>query len=146
MGIQAVLLAGMAVSSLASAGFTIMQSRQNMAQIRANQAWANYQQNLEKEYEKQRMAQKQLRLMSEQRARTGAKGTQFSGSPLLVIQEDLEEYENELTWLDRINFAKQSARSSEAQGLISQERTKQYASAFEGVTGAASAGFQYSQL
>ena len=57
--------------------------------------------NISKKYEKQKKLKEQAKLMSAQRARVGASGAQFSGSPLLIANADFEEFENDMFFLEK---------------------------------------------
>ena len=83
----------------ASTAMTIMGHRQNIKNMKANAAWKRYENTLQLEYDKQKLFKKQAKLFSEKRARVGASGIQFTGSPLLTAKADLEEFENDLFFL-----------------------------------------------
>ena len=65
----------------ASTAMTIMGHKQNIKNIKANAAWKTYENELSFQYEKQKLLKKQANLFSEKRARIGASGIQFTGSP-----------------------------------------------------------------
>ena len=72
----------------ASTAMTIMGHRQNIKNMKANAAWKRYENTLQLEYDKQKLFKKQAKLFSEKRARVGASGIQFTGSPLLTAKAD----------------------------------------------------------
>ena len=85
----------------ASTALTLMGHRQNIKNIKANAAWKNYENELSFLYDKQKMLKKQKKLLSAQRARTAASGVQFTGSPLIIANADIEEMENDLAFLEK---------------------------------------------
>lgn len=108
----------------ASTAMTIMGHRQNIKNFKANAAWKRYENELSFEYEKQKLFKKQAKLFSEKRARVGASGIQFTGSPLLTSKSDLEEFENDLFFLEKGVFVKNAAMDAELTGLIASETYK----------------------
>jgi len=108
----------------ASTAMTIMGHRQNIKNFKANAAWKQYENELSFEYEKQKLLKKQAKLFSEKRARIGASGIQFTGSPLLSSKADLEEFENDLFFLEKGVFVKNAAMNAELTGLIASETYK----------------------
>ena len=72
----------------------------------------------------QKLFKKQAKLFSEKRARVGASGIQFTGSPLLTSKSDLEEFENDLFFLEKGVFVKNAAMDAELTGLIASETYK----------------------
>ena len=108
----------------ASTAMTIMGHRQNIKNMKANAAWKRYENTLQLEYEKQKLFKKQAKLFSEKRARVGASGIQFTGSPLLTAKADLEEFENDLFFLEKGVFVKNAAMDAELTGLIASETYK----------------------
>ena len=75
-----------------STGLTIMGHKQNIKNIKANQAWRNYDRKLQYLHDKTKLAKKQAKLLSEQRARVAGSGIQFTGSPLIMASADMKEY------------------------------------------------------
>jgi len=114
----------------ASTALTLMGHRQNIKNIKANAAWKNYENELSFLYDKQKMLKKQKKLLSAQRARTAASGVQFTGSPLIIANADIEEMENDLAFLEKGVFIKNAALDAEATGLIASETYKAGASLF----------------
>ena len=108
----------------ASTAMTIMGHRQNIKNMKANAAWKRYENTLQLEYDKQKLFKKQAKLFSEKRARVGASGIQFTGSPLLTAKSDLEEFENDLFFLEKGVFVKNAAMDAELTGLIASETYK----------------------
>jgi hypothetical protein len=108
----------------ASTAVTIMGQRQQMKQIKANAAWNKYENELSFEYEKQKKLKEQAKLMSAQRARIGASGAQFSGSPLIMANADFEEFENDMYFLEKKFFVANAARDAETTGLLTAQKYK----------------------
>ena len=108
----------------ASTAMTIMVHRKNIKNFKANAAWKRYENTLQLEYDKQKLFKKQAKLFSEKRARVGASGIQFTGSPLLTSKSDLEEFENDLFFLEKGVFVKNAAMDAELTGLIASETYK----------------------
>ena len=108
----------------ASTAVTLMGHRQNIKNIKANAAWKNYENELSIQYEKQKLFDKTRKLLSSKRARIGASGVTYSGSPLLTTKIDMEEFENDLYFLEKGYFVKNAAMNAEATGLIASETYK----------------------
>ena len=108
----------------ASTAVTIMGQRQQMKQIKANAAWNKYENELSFQYEKQKKLKEQAKLMSAQRARIGASGAQFSGSPLLIANADFEEFENDMLFLEKRVFVRNAAMDAETTGLLTAQKYK----------------------
>jgi len=108
----------------ASTAVTLMGHRQNIKNIKANAAWKNYENELSIQYEKQKLFDKTRKLLSSKRARIGASGVTYSGSPLLTTKVDMEEFENDLYFLEKGYFVKNAAMNAEATGLIASETYK----------------------
>lgn len=108
----------------ASTAVTIMGQRQQMKQIKANAAWNKYENELSFEYEKQKKLKEQAKLMSAQRARIGASGAQFSGSPLIMANADFEEFENDMYFLEKKFFVANAAMDAETTGLLTAQKYK----------------------
>jgi len=107
-----------------STAMTIMGHKQNIANIKANAAWKAYENELNIQYEKQKLFEKTRKLLSSKRARIGASGVQYTGSPLLTTKVDMENFENDLMFLEKGYFLKNSALNAEATGLIASETYK----------------------
>ena len=107
-----------------STAFTIMGHKQNIKNIKANAAWKAYENELNIQYEKQKLFEKTRKLLSSKRARIGASGVQYTGSPLLTTKVDMENFENDLMFLEKGYFLKNSAMNAEATGLIASETYK----------------------
>ena len=112
------------VMMAASTALTVMGHRQNIKNIKTNLAWKNYERKVNDLHTRAKMAKKQAKLMSEQRARVGASGTQMTGSPLIVASADMKEYEEDLMWLEKGVFVKAMADNAEATSLIAAEQYK----------------------
>jgi hypothetical protein len=107
-----------------STALTIMGHKQNISNIKANAAWKAYENELNIQYEKQKLFEKTRKLLSSKRARIGASGVQYTGSPLLTTKVDMENFENDLMFLEKGYFLKNSAMNAEATGLIASETYK----------------------
>ena len=107
-----------------STGLTIMGHKQNIKNIKANAAWKNYEDRIQRLHERTKLAKKQAKLLSEQRARVGASGIQFTGSPLIMANADMKSYEEDLMWLEKGYFIKSMAMESEVTGMIASETYK----------------------
>ena len=57
----------------ASTAVTVMGQRQNIKNIQTNLAWKNYEKKLQYLHDRTKLAKKQAKLLSEQRARAGAR-------------------------------------------------------------------------
>ena len=114
----------MQIMMAASTALTVMGHRQNIKNIKANLAWKQYQTKMESLYERQKLARKAAKVLSEQGARTGASGIQFGGSPLIMAQADLAKYNDDLMWLENGMWTKAMADNAEATSLITSEYYK----------------------
>ena len=114
----------MPVMMAVSTGLTIMGHKQNIKNIKANAAWKNYEDRIQRLHERTKMAKKQAKLLSEQRARVGASGIQFTGSPLIMANADMKNYEEDLMGLEKGHFIKSMAMESEVTGMIASETYK----------------------
>ena len=70
------------------------------------------------------MAKKQAKLMSEQRARVGASGVTFTGSPIILANADWQSYKEDLLWEDHKMFIQGMTDANEATSLIASEYYK----------------------
>jgi len=139
-------LASFIFSGVTTVGSTIMsisQARQNKKQIQANAAWEAYNQKMELEIEKQRRLREQTKLMSEQRARIGMSGVQFTGSPLLAVKEDYNDFLSDMHNLAKVAQSQSSSLGVETQGLLANETNNMIGSVIGGVGDLASAGMDY---
>ena len=107
-----------------STALTLMGHQQNIKNIKANAAWKAYENELSIQYEKQKLFEKTRKLLSSKRARIGASGVQYTGSPLLTTKVDMENFENDLFFLEKGYFLKNSAMNAEVTGLIASETYK----------------------
>ena len=107
-----------------STGLTIMGHRQNMQNIKANLAWKNYDRKLQYLHDKTKLAKKQAKLLSEQRARVGASGIQFTGSPLIVASADMKDYYEDMMWMEKGIYSRSMSDNAEAAGLLASETYK----------------------
>ena len=114
----------MQIMMAASTALTVMGHKQNIKNIKANLAWKQYQTKMESLYERQKLARKAAKVLSEQRARTGASGIQFTGSPLIMAKADLEKYNDDLMWLENGMWTKAMADNAEATSLNTSEYYK----------------------
>jgi hypothetical protein len=139
-------LASFIFSGVTTVGSTIMsisQARQNKKQIQANAAWEAYNQKMELEIEKQRRLREQTKLMSEQRARIGMSGVQYTGSPLLAVKEDYNDFLSDMHNLARVAQSQSTGLDIETQGLLANETNNMIGSVVGGVGDLASAGMNY---
>tara|TARA_Y100000996_G_scaffold414979_1_gene407645 strand:- start:11429 stop:11890 length:462 start_codon:yes stop_codon:yes gene_type:complete len=139
-------LASFIFSGVTTVGSTIMsiqQARANKKQIQANAAWEAYNQKMELEIEKQRRLREQTKLMSEQRARIGMSGVQFTGSPLLAVKEDYNDFLSDMHNLARVAQSQSASLDIETQGLLANETNNMIGSIIGGVGDLASAGMDY---
>ena len=133
-------LAGFIFSGVTTIGSTIMsiqQAQQNKKQIQANN------QKMELEIEKQRRVREQTKLMSEQRARIGMSGVQFTGSPLLAVKEDYNDFLSDMHNLARVAQSQSTSLDIETQGLLANETNNMIGSVVTGAGDLASAGMNY---
>ena len=107
-----------------STGLTVMGHKQNIKSIKANLAWKNYDRKLQYLHDRTKLAKKQTKLLSEQRARIGGSGIQFTGSPLIVAQADMKDYYEDMMWMEKGVYSKAMADNAEATGLIASETYK----------------------
>ena len=107
-----------------STGLTIMGHKQNIKNIKANQAWRNYDRKLQYLHDKTKLAKKQAKLLSEQRARVAGSGIQFTGSPLIMASADMKEYYEDMMWMEKGIYSKAMADNAEASGIIASETYK----------------------
>tara|TARA_R100000315_G_C5231420_1_gene142434 strand:+ start:190 stop:651 length:462 start_codon:yes stop_codon:yes gene_type:complete len=139
-------LASFIFSGVTTVGSTIMsiqQARANKKQIQANAAWEAYNQKMELEIEKQRRLREQTKLMSEQRARIGMSGVQFTGSPLLAVKEDYNDFLSDMHNLARVAQSQSASLDIETQGLLANETNNMIGSIIGGIGDVASAGMDY---
>ena len=139
-------LAGFILRGVTAVGSTIMgitQARANKKRIQANAAWEAYNQKMELEIEKQRRLREQTKLMSEQRARIGMSGVQFTGSPLLAVKEDYNDFLSDMHNLARVAQSQSASLDVETQGLLANETNNMIGSIIGGVGDLASAGMDY---
>ena len=107
-----------------STGLTIMGHKQNIKNIKTNQAWRNYDRKLQYLHDKTKLAKKQAKLLSEQRAKVAGSGIQFTGSPLIMASADMKEYYEDMMWMEKGIYSKAMADNAEAAGLIASETYK----------------------
>ena len=139
-------LASFIFSGVTTVGSTIMsiqQARANKKQIQANAAWEAYNQKMELEIEKQRRLREQTKLMSEQRTRIGMSGVQFTGSSLLAVKEDYNDFLSDMHNLARVAQSQSASLDIETQGLLANETNNMIGSIIGGIGDVASAGMDY---
>ena len=104
---------------LVNSAFTIMGASQQQKVLKANAAWQRYESQLNFEYEKQKRLTAQIDLLKEQRAAGAASGVVVgTGSSLLAMQADMEEFENDMWFLEKGVWAETKARDAELAGQI----------------------------
>tara|TARA_R110000764_G_scaffold1319_3_gene5286 strand:- start:2683 stop:3114 length:432 start_codon:yes stop_codon:yes gene_type:complete len=108
----------------ASTAVTLMGQRQQSKVIANNAAWERYENELSFQYEKQKQLKEQAKLMSKQRAYSGASGATFSGSPLINANADFEEFENDMWYLEKRFFVQNAASNAELTGLLTAQKYK----------------------
>ena len=108
----------------ASTAVTVMGHRQNIKNIKTNLAWKNYERKVNDLHTRAKMAKKQAKLMSEQRARVGASGVTFTGSPIILANADWQSYKEDLLWEDHKMFIQGMTDENEATSLIASEYYK----------------------
>lgn len=122
---------------LASTAVTVMGIQQQKKQMKANAAWQEYERTLNYHYEKQQKLKDQTALLSEQRARAGASGSQlFTGSSLLVAEADMQEFENDMWFLEKGLFVKNAAASAELKGQLTAANYKMGSTILNGMASA----------
>jgi len=114
----------MPVMMAASTALTVMGHRQNIKNIKTNLAWKNYERKINDLHTRTKMAKKQAKLMSEQRARVGASGVTFTGSPIILANADWQSYKEDLLWEDNKLFIQGMTDQNEATSLIASEYYK----------------------
>jgi len=114
----------MPVMMAVSTGISIMGHKQNIKSIKTNLAWKKYEQKIEALHTKTKLAKKQAKLLSEQRASVSGSGIQFTGSPLINAAADMKEYYDDLMWLEQGVFIKGMKDDAEATSLIASEYYK----------------------
>jgi hypothetical protein len=81
---------------------TIMGQKQQQKQIANNMAWQRYQTQLDAKHKKILHDRALAKLLSEQRVRVAAAKVQFTGTPLLISQENINDAATD--WMfDQIN-------------------------------------------
>jgi len=104
---------------VASTAVTVMGIQQQKKNLRANDAWRKYENELNFNYEKQKRLTEEKKRLSLARATSGASGTQmFTGSSLLVAQADIEEFETDMWYLEKGLWTKTQAQDAELAGEI----------------------------
>jgi len=104
---------------LVNSAFTIMGASQQQKVLKANAAWQRYESQLNFEYEKQKRLTAQTKLLSQQRAAGAASGAVVgTGSSLLAMQADMEEFENDMWFLEKGLFAETQATNAALAGEI----------------------------
>lgn len=105
---------------LVNSAFTVMGASQQQKVLKANAAWQRYESQLNFEYEKQKRLTAQTKLLSKQRASGAASGVVVgTGSSLLAMQADMDEFENDMWFLEKGLFAEAKANDAELAGQIS---------------------------
>jgi len=129
---------------VASTAVTVMGIQQQKKTMKANAAWQEYERTLNYHYDKQKKLKEQTKLLSEQRARGGASGTQlFTGSSLLIAAADQEEFENDMWFLEKGLTVKNAAASAELKGQLTSANYQMVGTLLDG---AASAGAYKSKM
>jgi hypothetical protein len=109
------------IGSLVNAAFTMAAANQQIQMMKANAAWQKYESQLNHEYEKQKRLTEQTKLLSQQRARGAASGVVVgTGSSLITMVADMEEFENDMWFLEKGLWAETKARDAELAGQIAE--------------------------
>jgi hypothetical protein len=105
--------------SLINAAFSMAAAQQQIQMMKANAAWQKYESELNYHYEKQKRLTEQRKLLSEQRARSAASGIVVgTGSSLMAMSADMEEFETDLWYLEKGLWVEGKARDAELAGQI----------------------------
>jgi len=102
----------------------LLYNESNIKNIKTNLAWKNYERKVNDLHTRAKMAKKQAKLMSEQRARVGASGVTFTGSPIILANADWQSYKEDLLWEDHKMFIAGMTDENEATSLIASEYYK----------------------
>lgn len=106
---------------IGSTAMTVMGIEAQKKTMKANAAWGEYERTLNFHYEKQKRVKEQTALLSEQRARGGASGSQlFTGNSLIIAEADMQEFENDMWFLEKGLFTKNAASKADLKGKITQ--------------------------
>jgi hypothetical protein len=104
---------------IGSAAVTVMGIQQQKKAMKANAAWGKYERELDFHYDKQKRLTQQKKLLSEQRARGGGSGSVVgTGSSLVTFAADMEEFENDMWFVEKGLFTRNSAADADLQGQI----------------------------
>ena len=112
------------VMMAASTALTVMGHKRNIDNIKTNLAWKGYERKINDLHKRTKMAKKQAKLMSEQRAKVGGSGVTFTGSPILLANADWQSYKEDLLWEDNKLFVENMTDQNEASSLIVSEYYK----------------------
>jgi hypothetical protein len=105
--------------SLINAAFSMAAAQQQIQMMKANAAWQKYESQLNHEYEKQKRLTEQTKTLSKQRAAAAASGVVAgTGSSLITMVADMEEFENDMWFLEKGLWAETKARDAELAGQI----------------------------
>ena len=104
---------------IGSAAVTVMGIQQQKKAMKANAAWQKYERELDFNYDKQKRLTAQKKLLSEQRARGGGSGSVVgTGSSLITFAADMEEFENDMWFVEKGLFTKNAAADADLKGQI----------------------------
>tara|TARA_R100000353_G_scaffold6151_2_gene8341 strand:+ start:586 stop:1038 length:453 start_codon:yes stop_codon:yes gene_type:complete len=85
-----------------SAAVTVMGIQQQKKTAKADAAWKKYGDEMNYHFNYQKELHKETKRLSEVRARVGGSGAQIgTGSSLIAYEADLEEFENDLFFLEK---------------------------------------------
>lgn len=102
-----------------SAAVTVMGIQQQKKAAKADAAWSKYQDQMNYHYEYQKKLTAETKRVSEARARGGASGAQlFTGSSLIAMEADIEEFENDMWWLEKGLATKGAITDNKLKGAI----------------------------
>jgi len=118
--------------ALASTAVSFMGSLQTIKNYKAQAAWNKRKNDIDLAYKRISLNKKTARLLSEQRAAIGISGIAFTGSPLLVQNESLKSYENDLFWIEKGAVIRATEIDIKLAGLVTSELYNAGSSLLEG--------------
>ena len=118
--------------ALASTAVSFMGSLQTIKNYKAQAAWNKRKNDIDLAYKRISLNKKTARLLSEQRAAIGISGIAFTGSPLLVQNESLKSYENDLFWIEKGAVIRATEIDIKLAGLMTSELYRAGGSLLEG--------------
>ena len=87
---------------VASTAVSMMGAQQQKKQAKSDASWQKYQDTMNYHYDYQKKLTAETKRMSEMRARGGGSGAALgTGTSLIANEADLEEFENDMWWLEK---------------------------------------------